>query len=369
MRDVRIDFFRGLAIYMIFVDHVVGDPLAKLTYQHLGFSDAAEIFVFLSGLTCGIAYSRVLERMGSSALMSTLTKRAWRIYFYYALSCVLVLLANAAFHISQQHPFNSIWAALVLFKPPVISDILVLYIVLTLLLVPAFLLPGERNWLSTLAISSFIWGTAQIFADFPAALTHRWYFNPCAWQFLFAIGLVVGMKWDTEKPVLSFLSQKPWLVASAWLVVIGTLLYKVVSSRIGLNVDWLRIDAYTASTMKQNLSPLRLVHFLSVALLVGIYVRQNNPILKWSICKPVIQTGMHSLEVFSLSIVLDCFVNIVVLAESPSLGVRLLMDCMGFLLLALTAAAFTHRTATVARHHMSNLPIHLRRTAVRRAGG
>ena len=356
MRDVRIDFFRGLAIYMIFVDHVAGDPLAKLTYQHLGFSDAAEIFVFLSGLTCGIAYSRVLARKGSSALLSTLTKRAWRIYFYYALSCVLVILAHAALHISQQHPLNSIWSALILIKPPVISDILVLYIVLTLLLVPAFLIVGDRNWLSTLTISSVIWGTTQIFADFPAALTHRWYFNPCAWQFLFAIGLVVGMKWDTQKPTLSWLSQKRWLVASAWIIVVSTLLYKMVSSRIGLNVDWLRIDAYTAATMKQNLSPLRLVHFLSVALLVGIYFRQDNPILKWSICKPVIQTGMHSLEVFSLSIVLDCFVNLVVLAESPSLGVRLLMDGMGFLLLALAAAAFTHRTATVARQQVSTFP-------------
>src|SRR5262249_23768477 len=167
----------------------------------------------------------------------------------------------------------------------------------------------------------------QIFADFPASLTHRWFFNPCAWQFLFAIGLVVGMKWDT--PTLSLLSRKRWLVASAWIIVISTILYKIVSSRIGLNVEWLRIDASTAATMKQNLSPLRLVHFLGVALLVGIYFRQNNPVLRWSICKPVIQTGMHSLEVFSLSIVLDCFVNIVVLAESPSLGVRLLMECIG----------------------------------------
>ena len=156
--------------------------------------------------------------------------------------------------------------------------------------------------------------------------------------------------------MLSFLSKKPWLIVSAWIIVISMLLYKVLSSPIGLNVDWLRINAYTLSSMKQNLSPLRLVHFLSVALLVGIYFHQNNPILKWSICKPVIQTGMHSLEVFSLSIVLDCFVNIVVLAESPSLGVRLLMDCMGFLLLALAAAAFTHRTATVARHRVSAFP-------------
>jgi hypothetical protein len=48
-RDLRIDFFRGLALYMIIFDHIPGDPLSKLTYARLGFSDAAEIFVFLSG--------------------------------------------------------------------------------------------------------------------------------------------------------------------------------------------------------------------------------------------------------------------------------------------------------------------------------
>jgi hypothetical protein len=59
-RDLRIDFFRGLALYMILVDHVVGDPIGKLTFRSVGFSDAAELFVFLSGISCAIVYSGVL---------------------------------------------------------------------------------------------------------------------------------------------------------------------------------------------------------------------------------------------------------------------------------------------------------------------
>ena len=61
MRDLRIDFFRGLALYMVVVDHIGGDPLGKFTYQAVGFSDAAEIFIFISGMACGIAYSSLLE--------------------------------------------------------------------------------------------------------------------------------------------------------------------------------------------------------------------------------------------------------------------------------------------------------------------
>jgi len=45
LRDPRIEFLRGLALYMIVVDHVSGDPLAMFTYRILGFSDAAEMFV------------------------------------------------------------------------------------------------------------------------------------------------------------------------------------------------------------------------------------------------------------------------------------------------------------------------------------
>ena len=61
MRDLRIDFFRGLALYMVVVDHIGGDPLGKFTYQAVGFSDAAEIFIFISGVACGIAYSSLLS--------------------------------------------------------------------------------------------------------------------------------------------------------------------------------------------------------------------------------------------------------------------------------------------------------------------
>ena len=49
-------FFRGIALYMIIVDHIPNDPLNRFTYSRLGFSDAAEIFVFLSGISCGIVF-------------------------------------------------------------------------------------------------------------------------------------------------------------------------------------------------------------------------------------------------------------------------------------------------------------------------
>jgi hypothetical protein len=85
-RDLRIDFFRGIALYMIVVDHIPNDPLNRFTYSRLGLSDAAEIFVFLSGISCGIVFSRVLSREGGGGLARALGKRALQIYAYYLLA-------------------------------------------------------------------------------------------------------------------------------------------------------------------------------------------------------------------------------------------------------------------------------------------
>lgn len=91
-RDLRIDFFRGLALYMIIFDHVTGDPLSKLTYTHLGFSDALEIFVFLSGVSCGIAYSRLLSRKGIGGLLRGVSWRGLQIYIYYLTASLVTIL-------------------------------------------------------------------------------------------------------------------------------------------------------------------------------------------------------------------------------------------------------------------------------------
>src|SRR5262245_15987810 len=160
---------------MIFVDHEIGDPLSKLTYQCFGFSDAAEIFVFLSGLACGIAYSRVLARQGMSVLVQVLLKRAGRIYCCYALCSGLIILFLTAslsnglevpFRLPAEHPFDAMWQALCLIEPRGGSEILILYILLTLIVVPAGVIAGNQNWLRTLTVSGLIWASVQIFPDF-----------------------------------------------------------------------------------------------------------------------------------------------------------------------------------------------------------
>src|SRR5262245_36070474 len=143
-RDLRIDFCRGLALYMILVDHVIGDPFSRFTLQNLGFSDAAEAFVFLSGLSCGIVYFRVLRRGGWARLTAAICRRAWQIYAYCVLASIATILilksadgavkqagVSHSFLVLREAPISAIWSAVSLTSPPDLPGILVIYLELT----------------------------------------------------------------------------------------------------------------------------------------------------------------------------------------------------------------------------------------------
>ena len=63
-RDLRLDACRGLALWFIFIDHIPDNALAWLTLRNYGFSDTTEVFVFVSGYTCMLAYGGALREQG-----------------------------------------------------------------------------------------------------------------------------------------------------------------------------------------------------------------------------------------------------------------------------------------------------------------
>ena len=63
-RDLRIDACRGIALWFIFLDHVPNNIGTWLTLRNYGFSDAAEIFMLVSGVTCALAYGKALRFEG-----------------------------------------------------------------------------------------------------------------------------------------------------------------------------------------------------------------------------------------------------------------------------------------------------------------
>src|SRR6187401_1853538 len=68
-RDLRLDLFRGLANWAMFLGHVSSTVLAWLSFRNYGFSDGADLFVFISGYTSALVYSRIWQIYAAHVLL------------------------------------------------------------------------------------------------------------------------------------------------------------------------------------------------------------------------------------------------------------------------------------------------------------
>ena len=90
-RDLRIDACRGIALWFIFLDHVPNNIGSWLTLRNYGFCDAAEVFMFVSGVTCALAYGKAWRCEGWTGVISRTLQRSWDIYVAF----LLLMLACA----------------------------------------------------------------------------------------------------------------------------------------------------------------------------------------------------------------------------------------------------------------------------------
>src|SRR5579872_4721570 len=214
-RDLRLDFFRGLALVCIFIDHIPENFLNYFTISSIGFSDAAEVFIFISGFTASLVYGRALAARGALIATVQVLRRAWQLYVAH-IFLFMIFIAEVSYTVRAfnnpmyneemgvgdflEHPHIAVVQALALQFQPTFLDILPLYIVL-LLIFPLVLIALRRNVWLALVPSALIYVEVQIFGvDMPAYPPGSvWTFNPLAWQFLFVLGAVLGHA-DTISP-------------------------------------------------------------------------------------------------------------------------------------------------------------------------
>ena len=213
-RDLRLDFFRGIGLWMIFLDHIPHDVVSWLTLRNYGFSDAAEFFVFISGYLVGWIYVPIVR----GGLFLAAVKRLWkRVAQMYVAHIMLFLIftaqiARTARRLDNplyenemnvfnflQHPDVLIGQALTLRYKPVNLDVLPLYI--TLVFAAPFIvwcLVRRPNLTLLGSIVLFIlsrWFDWNI-ASYPPGTT--WYFNPFCWQLLFVFAAWCGRRRDRK---------------------------------------------------------------------------------------------------------------------------------------------------------------------------
>ena len=166
-RDLRLDLFRGLALWLIFLDHIPSNAVSWITIRNYGFSDATEIFVFISGYTAAFVYGRAMIEQGVLVASARILKRVWQIYVAHVFLFTIFLAEISYVATSFENPLYSeemgildflkqpdvtIVQALLLKFRPVNMDVLPLYIVLMLFL-PLILWLMLRRADLTLALS------------------------------------------------------------------------------------------------------------------------------------------------------------------------------------------------------------------------
>src|SRR5438093_11206086 len=90
-RDLRLDLFRGLANWLMFLGHVSTTVLAWFSFRNYGFSDGADLFVFISGYTSALVFGRRMLEGGFVFGTTRLLRRVWQIYAAHILLLVFYL--------------------------------------------------------------------------------------------------------------------------------------------------------------------------------------------------------------------------------------------------------------------------------------
>lgn len=344
-RDLRIDIIRGLALLFIFINHMPGHVLTGYTPHNFGFSDAADAFVLLAGISATLAYGGVIERKGLRAGWLKILARLRTLYIAHIAVFLLVCGIVATAVTRTQNPLYveainiqpffadvklGLLGALSLTFQPYFLDILPLYIVL-LALLPVLYLGVRVSPALTLAGSAAIWQGAPLLGlNLPSTGGSGWYFNPFAWQFLFCLGVVIGRmaQLGLSAPKLRSLD----LVAASF--VLFALLVKTASGNpFGISAldDW--IFHVQVGADKTSLGPGRVLHVLALAWLIIRLLPCHAAYLTSAALNPLAAMGRHSLEVFCVGTVLSISGQIILAETSHALGPQLLVAAVGGMML------------------------------------
>ena len=351
-RDVRLDLFRGVGLWMIFLDHVPDDVVSWLTLRNYGFSDAAECFVFISGYLAGYIYGPIIAGGNFVAAAKRLFTRVWQMYVAHIMLFLLFTAQIARtvrkfdnpmyadefnVHNFLEHPDILIGQALTLRYKPVDLDVLPLYI--SLVAAAPFIiwcLVRRPNW--TLFASVLLYIGARVFdwnlASYPPGT--YWYFNPFAWQMLFVFAAWCGVGGvATLRPLIQ--SRVVLGIAIAWLV-FGLLIVMTWHSAFleSLIPKWMIKAIYPID--KTDLDMLRFTHFLALALLVARYFPRKSEILSSKWLYPMVLCGRHSLPLFCFGVFLSFGAHWILVQYTHGVVAQLFVSFGGILIMILLAA-------------------------------
>lgn len=340
-RDDRVDFLRGIALLIIFIDHVPKNWFEPFTLHAYAFCDAAEIFFFISGFVAALVYGRTMQKKG----FVPAAKRVWwraGVVYRAQLGLLLAVVALAGFFLLATGDENFRWIfrvfwvyedprpyiipALTLHYQPAYSDILPCYVVL-LAVFPLVLKGLGRNVWFVLVPSFLVWLAVQL-SGFTLWTTtgERWFFNPFTWQFLFVLGAIFG------HPALA--GRWNWLNSRYlfWASAAITAVIAVIQISVALNTYFPVVPALRPGDLpldKTTLSPLRLVSFFALAVVVRHFLPRIGLLSAHPAALAVIHCGRSSLQVFTFGALLSSFTVVSLILSGENRLIQTLMCLIG----------------------------------------
>jgi hypothetical protein len=343
-RDPRIDACRGIALWWIFLDHVPNNIGSWLTLRSYGLCDAAEVFMFISGMTCALAYGRARQCEGWSGMIGRSLRRGWDIYAAFLLltlaSAILVYLADRDHLVDEsntrillEHPGATLAHAAILQYRPVNTDILPNFVIYHALFAPLlWLLLRAPN--VTLGASLLLYALVHVFGwSVPGWPNSHWAFNPLAWQLL----VVLGAWWMIEGK-----GVRPCVTSRTVVLAVLYLLFSMVialSSRIKVLEALIpqALEPLFYPLDKSNLHPLRLLHFLAIAVLTAWFVPRNWRGLMTPVMRGAIRCGQNSLPIFCLGVLLAFASHKALHGISDGLAMQIALSLAGILVMIVAA--------------------------------
>jgi hypothetical protein len=328
--------------------------------RNFGFSDAADLFVFISGYTASVVYGRAMFQQGFATGATRLFQRVWQLYTAHIIVFVAYVvavgyLANKflIFDLAQRFntaevmdaPIEALRRGLMLEFKPANLDVLPLYIVLMAGFAPVlWLMLRLPN--TTLACSFILYALARHFGwNLPNYPSGIWWFNPFAWQFLFVLGAWFALGGSTALHE-SISNRRLVIFGGAFLVFACFMTFAAKFDTIGnLLPAWLH-DAFIPND-KVNLAPYRVLHLAIIFMFATWLVSPDWSGLQWKIFDPLIKCGQHSLVVFCCGIFLSFFAWFV-LSTTPTIALtwsefqeQLAVSLSGIVIMTLIAYYFS----------------------------
>ena len=349
-RNLQLDFFRGLALIVIFVNHMPGNPWFHFTPSRLGPSDAAETFVFLSGCAAALAFGRSLSQAGIVLGSLRVLQRCAQIYLahlalFILMTCLFastatldMLEAHSQFDSLDyffDHTREAVIALISLRYVPNFIDILPMYLVI-LFWLPTFWALSRIHIALSMACSIGLYLTARRLGwELPAdPISGRaWFFNPFCWQLIFFTGFSIGSGW------LPVPGRHRGLI---WLCVSFAVFCFPLENPLGYrNFPWFDDLRQTWSPWldKSHLGLLRYAHFLAIAYLVNVLLINRQHWLRTRLANHVVGMGQQSLPIFILGTGLSFIGGLMLDGNHADLSFSALINLAGIGLMMLSAHA------------------------------